>query len=614
MERLNIYLSHSQVHTHNSRNIRRMENIILAVGPTTPAGILFPSPEHDELYEDAESLFFRDTDDSSSSSSAGSTGTSEDELWRATSEVSMGVDNNQPLDQSLMSQEDVESSSLASSSSLPPWINDRGTSFQQAPSIRTQHSPYQSGIFHNGCINTACWLDAPWRLACNYTETTSCSTPNICMDTPHEASTQIMTSGDDRMLKIWDVTQSIGMVSPIGGGWDTYAPLADSSTITSEYNPNEHKQRIVQFYRHQQRSKVPGQVRLLASISTGHVNNVFHVSPIRQKPGEVLTCGADGYLRLIDIEMGQSCTVLAPVDDEMLPEMWQTTASKVAYSHVSLGPHTGLLCSAKGLRYFDIRLSVREQSRRSILPPFSGNDAQCKACAIWSPRGLSEDSESYYVLAGGASATFGLYDLRMDGTRCEPVCRYSPQYDTPNDFLDASVSGLEVSKDGRDVLVSYENDQVYTFPIFPCLPSSVPSLEQIEDLKAQHADPKNLVNASAVFVGHLNRHTFLKSARFAGPNDEYVCTGSDSGHAWIYERRTGTVAAILSADKATCNGICPHPSKFVKMPDVYPSGPFFNYCFLPHKLFSFSFASLFNLWNCKFCQTLENFHPSESVG
>jgi len=58
----------------------------------------------------------------------------------------------------------------------------------------------------------------------------------------------------------------------------------------------------------------------------------------------------------------------------------------------------------------------------------------------------------------------------------------------------------------------------------------------------------------------LNRFTFLKNAKYAGPNDEYICTGSDSGHAWIYEKATGAVVSFLNADHSTCNGVVPHPS------------------------------------------------------
>jgi len=63
----------------------------------------------------------------------------------------------------------------------------------------------------------------------------------------------------------------------------------------------------------------------------------------------------------------------------------------------------------------------------------------------------------------------------------------------------------------------------------------------------------------AAYGAHLNRRTFLKNAKYAGPSDEYICTSSDSGHAWIYEKATGSVVSLLRADKSTCNGIVPHP-------------------------------------------------------
>ena len=52
----------------------------------------------------------------------------------------------------------------------------------------------------------------------------------------------------------------------------------------------------------------------------------------------------------------------------------------------------------------------------------------------------------------------------------------------------------------------------------------------------------------------------MKNAKYAGPKDDYIITGSDSGNAWIYERKTGTVVSLLSADSSTCNGVIPHPT------------------------------------------------------
>ena len=55
-----------------------------------------------------------------------------------------------------------------------------------------------------------------------------------------------------------------------------------------------------------------------------------------------------------------------------------------------------------------------------------------------------------------------------------------------------------------------------------------------------------------------NTFTFLKCAKYAGPNDEYICTGSDSGHAFIYDKHTSGVVSLLKTDRSTCNGIIPH--------------------------------------------------------
>ena len=34
----------------------------------------------------------------------------------------------------------------------------------------------------------------------------------------------------------------------------------------------------------------------------------------------------------------------------------------------------------------------------------------------------------------------------------------------------------------------------------------------------------------------------------------------DSGHAFVYEKYSGSVVSLLKADKSTCNGIVPHPT------------------------------------------------------
>jgi len=419
---------------------------------------------------------------------------------------------------------------------------------------------------HGGCINTACWLDRNWHLS---TASVSSSTSTSAYRS-NECPTQIVTSGDDKLVKVWSVSGAMGTDNPLPGGWNTFCPFADTSNETPDMSKVVEEWKLSSGHKQQKQ----GSVSLLATLSTGHRGNVFHVTP-GHEPGKVLTCGADGYLRLVDMVSERSSVVVHPYvlegeEDEMdLPFVFH---SGMAYSHHLLTPNTGLLCSERGLHHFDLRLSPRQQARMSLLrTETEGGDfrrsASCKACAIWSPHcsstlsSVQSELGSSYVFAGGPTATVCLYDLRMDGSRKRVVERYRPQGLDAGTGSGVSVSGLDVSRDGRELLVSYESDQIYSFPICHQSKSFHPSVEDI-DLSCEifEKDSDAAFPELASYGGHLNRFTFLKNARYAGPMDEYICTGSDSGHAWIYERKTGTVASLLAADSSTCNGVIPHPS------------------------------------------------------
>jgi len=175
-----------------------------------------------------------------------------------------------------------------------------------------------------------------------------------------------------------------------------------------------------------------------------------------------------------------------------------------------------------------------------------------------------------------------------DGISSKIIQKYCPRNLSSVDMI--SVSGLDVSKDGKELLVSYESDQIYTFPIFPRSSSAAgPTVDEITELSdGQHNEP---LSELACYGGHLNRFTFLKvsdmphgihtissnkrswsylscfllhyhrqNAKYAGPRDEYICTGSDSGRAWIYDKTNGSVVSLLNADHSTCNGVIPHPT------------------------------------------------------
>ena len=48
--------------------------------------------------------------------------------------------------------------------------------------------------------------------------------------------------------------------------------------------------------------------------------------------------------------------------------------------------------------------------------------------------------------------------------------------------------------------------------------------------------------ATKSFGGHINFDTFLKTVTYFGPSDEYVMSGSDDGHIFIWEVRFNPIS------------------------------------------------------------------------
>ncbi|CAL5872868.1 uncharacterized protein PFLUO_LOCUS7137 [Penicillium psychrofluorescens] len=61
-----------------------------------------------------------------------------------------------------------------------------------------------------------------------------------------------------------------------------------------------------------------------------------------------------------------------------------------------------------------------------------------------------------------------------------------------------------------------------------------------------------------VYRGHCNVKT-VKDVNFFGMNDEYVVSGSDSGHVFIWERKTAKLVNILEGDSDVVNVVQGHP-------------------------------------------------------
>lgn len=168
-------------------------------------------------------------------------------------------------------------------------------------------------------------------------------------------------------------------------------------------------------YRH--RRHLPGIVHPLITLSTGHRGNVFHATPVPQTPGKVVTCAADGHLRLTDVEInatsspaaqsrgrsnsvssasnaGEASTIVISPEYENSESLsaFRFRDSLMCFSHHFLSPNTGLVCSERGLLHFDLRLPPSSQKRESLVEELK---TTCKSCCVWTEH--APDSDSAYV-------------------------------------------------------------------------------------------------------------------------------------------------------------------------------------------------------------------------
>ena len=557
--------------------------MMLAVGPGTPASVLWIKRDRASIDDydvsDRFNPYFDDSDDSNGEDDDDEDDGGED----GDEEMNDGDDENDEDDD----DEHAANEATFEQVMMDMLRNAEPPTQRQSPRNETRHQTFGSwcpSIRHDGCINTASWLHVPWQLVSSSIDTLTSGqnyVPQSSTSRAYEIPTQLVTSGDDCMIKVWDLKNSMGTISPLDGGWDTFSPLTLSSK--TDVGSDETYKSWNNFYdERNDDSKIAGSVQLLASMHSGHQANVFDVQPLLHKPGKFLSCGADGFLRLSDLESSSSAEVFNPgmevVEGVTFPLLsMESFNDRMAYSFQLLTQDTGLLCSDRGLYHFDMRLRPSQQSHVSIYQPRSCFDSFhskcCKACAVWNPHQYREygaypaysenKMESKYVFAGGSGEYVELLDLRMIGgsSSNNVLERYCPEV-----FKDgkprACVSGIDVTRDGRELLVSYENDQIYTFKIFGGTSRGTgPSPKDIEESsKLFESDASRSVDYHAMYGGHLNCVTFLKHTAYAGPNDEYILTGGDEGKAWIYDRSTGAVVVMLNADRNACNEVVPHPT------------------------------------------------------
>jgi len=151
--------------------------------------------------------------------------------------------------------------------------------------------------------------------------------------------------------------------------------------------------------------------------------------------------------------------------------------------------------------------------------------------------------KEYEFAVSGRDPWARVFDERMvpegiDAT----VEKYCPKHlEKPKSSIFApTITCLMFNHNGTELLCSYNDEEMYLFDT------------------TESSEKKN----THVYKGHRNSDT-VKGVNFFGPNSEYIVSGSDCGHVFMWDKKTEQVINLMEGDEGVVNVLEPHPSTCV---------------------------------------------------
>uniref|UniRef100_A0A8I6Y079 DDB1- and CUL4-associated factor 8 n=1 Tax=Hordeum vulgare subsp. vulgare TaxID=112509 RepID=A0A8I6Y079_HORVV len=272
---------------------------------------------------------------------------------------------------------------------------------------------------------------------------------------------------------------------------------------------------------------------------SGHQQNVFHarVMPFTDD-STIVTVAADGQVRVGQMKQGGEFTT------KQIGEH-HDRAHKMALEPGS--PHILYSCGEDGLvQHFDLR----SDSPIKLLTcySFSNRRRRVRLNTI----AIDPQNPNYFSI-GGSDEYVRLYDFRkinLDSSSNMdlPVDTFCPKHLLMGGKVHVTSIAYSYSS---EILVSYNDELIYLFQNYMGLGPNP------ESTQPEHLDKLEQLQS---YSGHRNFRT-VKGVSFFGPNNEYVLSGSDCGHVFIW-RKKGATSGIDKSIKTWT----PSSSKVMPLP------------------------------------------------
>uniref|UniRef100_A0A8C9P3F4 DDB1- and CUL4-associated factor 8 n=1 Tax=Spermophilus dauricus TaxID=99837 RepID=A0A8C9P3F4_SPEDA len=263
--------------------------------------------------------------------------------------------------------------------------------------------------------------------------------------------------------------------------------------------------------------------RPVLDFESGHKNNVFQAKFLPNCGDSILaTCSRDGQVRVAELSAptcGKNSKCVAK--------------HKGASHKLALEPDSPFkfLSSGEDAIVYTIDLRQGQPASKVVVTKEKEKKVGLYSISV-------NPSNTYQFAVGGRDQFVRIYDQRkIDENENNGVLKkFVPHHMLTCDFK-TSITSLVYNHDGTELLASYSDEDIYLF-------------------NSSDSDGAHYVKR---YKGHRNDAT-VKGVNFCGPRSEFVMSGSDCGHIFLWEKASCQIIQLLVGDKGgTVNYLEAHP-------------------------------------------------------
>ncbi|KAK1408411.1 hypothetical protein QVD17_40158 [Tagetes erecta] len=280
---------------------------------------------------------------------------------------------------------------------------------------------------------------------------------------------------------------------------------------------------------------------LALSYASGHVDNIFQarIMPFSDDR-TIVTSAADGQVRLGQVgEHGHAQTKKLGQHHGRVHKLAVEPGS----------PHIFYSCGEDGfVQHFDLRSN--SSTKLFCCSSFSEDNRHSSSSSLRLNTIVIDPRNPNYFSIGGSDKYARVYDIRKlqqehaSNSHDQPVNTFCPKHLLKTH--DISINDISYSNTS-ELLVSYNDELIYLF----------------QKNSGLGLDPLSVSNENLeeplMYSGHRNSLT-VKRVSFFGPNSEYVMSGSDCGHIFIWKKKDCKLVRVMEGDRRIVNQVEAHPN------------------------------------------------------